>query len=231
MNINFTEILTRPFKQEKLFKNLFLLFLPAMLAAYTLGTDHWLFNVMHAIGLMTLYGYLCEVMQNEVEFDGEEQVNWRFLKDFFLGLKGFIFFLVNLALFVTLIFGIWLFIGNIPGFEGIMRAAIIICSLYWVFLYYSVSLGLFVQELNPVVALNIQTIVQIANSCLYDYFIAFIYMLIYTIFIGFFGWMFVSLFGSNFFLIEMFVVYGIVVYSLLYSEVFKEIREDFENYI
>lgn len=231
MSVNFSDILTKPLKFKNLYINLVLLFLPAALAGFTMGTDNWIFYTMHSMGLITLYGYLCEFIQNEIQFDGTESVEWKFLRNFFTGVRGVLFLLVNLSLLITLVLLIWLFIGNIPGFEDIIKIAAIGCFAYWLFVYYGVSFGIFAQEFNPAVALNISTIMQIANSSLYNYFIALIYMVIYTIIVGTLCWMAISTFGTNIFVIEIFAAYGIAIYSLLYSEVFKQVREEFDSYI
>lgn len=231
MKLNFSNILIKPLKQKGLFKNLILLFLPATLAGFSLGTDTWLFYTMNATALIALYGYLQEVMFDEIENDGESPPDWKFLQNFFTGIKALLFFFVNLALLFAVILALWLFIGNIPGFEIVTKILAIISFIYWFFMYYVVSIGLFVNKFNPIVALNVSTVMQIANGCLYNYFTAFIYVIIYAVLLVILYWMVIFMFGNNFLVIEMFIVYGITLHALLYSEVFKNIRDEFENYI
>lgn len=231
MTLKFSSILIKPLMQKGLFKNLILLFLPASLAGFSLGTDNWLFYTLHAVALLTIYGYLQEVMSDSIEEDEDNPPEWKFLQNFFTGIKAVLFFTVNIALFFAVVFALWLFIGNIPGLETVSKVFAVIFFIYWFFLYYAVSMGIFAKEFNPVVALNISTVMQIANNSLYGYFTAFIYLLVYAVLIGLLYWIISSIFGNNFFIIEIFAVYGIAVHALLYSEVFKNVREEFDNYI
>jgi hypothetical protein len=238
MNISFAGVLFRPLKKNNFFKitaNLVLAFLPAMLSAYTLGTDGIIFKIMLITGLLILYGYLFTIVQEELENEDDEinenMPDWKFVNNFFTGIKGSIFSALILALFFTGILTLKLIALKIPAANFLSYMIGGIGTIYCIFAFHAAAIGMFAQDFNPIVALKVSVITQIIKECWLEYTVAFIYMLLYMLIIGIIYSFFASILGHNIVLIGAFGIYTLMVYLTLYSKIYKYVRNEFENYI
>jgi len=235
MNINFIDVLTKPLKLKTVLTfllNLFLLFLPAILSAKFLGMENWIFKISVVIGAIVLNGYLWAIFQNEIEENNSEFPKWNFINNFFVGLKGLIFSLTSIAILALILFILWIIVQHVPAFQNIAFVIAVIWSVYWLLMLNSVAMGIFSENFNPVEALKIPTIAEIINNCWLNYLIAGFYMVTYIFIIAMIGWACVIFFGSFYanFVMGFFIVYAVIVYFLLYSNVFNQIKTEFESH-
>lgn len=235
MNISFIGVLTLPLKFNNLLKlliNLLLVFLPSMLAAFSIGIEDKLFMIMHSISLIIVSGYIWSVFQLQLENDEKKLPEWNFVNNFFTGIKGTLFFLLSLALFISMLFVFWLFLYFMPESKDIIYFLALIWFIYSALFYYPISMGLFAQDYNPRAALMFSTVFQILSGCWLYYLIALIYMVGYIFIIGVVGWSFITLFGINsiIFITELLGIYTLIVIFYFYANVFKSLRNEFENY-
>jgi len=235
MNISFIDVLTKPLKLKTiliLLLNLFLLFLPAILSAKFLGIENWVFKIVFAVALIILNGYFWTIFQHELEEDNDDFPKWHFINNFFIGLKGIVFLLASVAILALGLFFLWLLAQHVPTSENIAFIIAIVWSLYWLLMHNAVAMGIFSEKFNPVEAIKFPTIAEIITSCWLNYIIAGFYMVTYIFIISMVGWACVIFFGpaSTNFVIVFFVVYAVIVYFLLYANVFSQIRTEFESH-
>lgn len=235
MKISFIKILTKPLHPKNILIfifNLFLLFLPVILAAIFFGAENVLCKIALSIGLIISNGYMWTIFQNEVEEDSKDFPKWHFVNDFFIGLKGLIFSLACIAILASVLFVLWLLIQYVPDSRNIALVIAAIWSIYWLLMFNVVAMGIFAENFNPVEALKISTIAEIITGCWLNYLIAGLYMVAYILIIGLIGWACIAIFGaaSNNYILGFFIVYALIVYFSLYAKVFRQIRSEFESY-
>jgi hypothetical protein len=237
MKINFIKILIKPL----FFKNvlisvlkLFLLFLPAILAANFIGVTGWVFKITVSAALVALNGYLWMVCQEEIEREDNTKLpETGFIDALFVGIKGLIFSLLFVSLFITGLFILQLLSNYLPDFKNSVFIAEAVLSAFWFFMIYPIAMGIFAQKFNSAEALDFSTIFQIIGNSWLSYLVAFIYMAVYIFILGGICWAILTITGYSFsyFTIGFFVLYAIIVYFLLYSRVFKQVRTEFEGHI
>ena len=229
MSINFIDVLVKPLKPKNLLiliLSLALLFLPAILSANYLGTENLIFKIALAAALIISNGYLWSIFQNEVQEDSNNFPKWNFISNFFIGLKGLIFFIASAFVLAVIIFILWLILQRVPDFKNAAYIIAGICSIYWLLMFNAVAMGLFSENFNPLEALNLTTIVGITIGCWLDYLKAFLYIAAYALIIGMMYWAAISIIGTAYstFILGFFIVYATIVYFSLYAKIFKQIR-------
>lgn len=235
MKISFIGILTKPLKLKIFFilvLNLILIFLPAVLSANFLGTENLIYKILLGVALIISNGYLWAIFQHEAEEDDNELPKWNYINDFFIGVKGLIFFLSALTLFSIVILMLWFLDKYVPSLGNITLILAVIWLVYWLFMFNPVSMGIFSENFNPVEALKFSLIAEIINGCWLDYLISGFYMFAYTFILGMIGWACTIFFGHEHFyhVITFFAVYGTIVYFSLYAKVFRQVRTEFESH-
>lgn len=236
MKINFIGVLTKPLNFKIIFVlifNLFLLFLPAVLAANFLGMQNFIFHIVFGLGLIIASGYLWYIFQHEMEEDSDTFPKWNFVNCFFIGLKGIIFTLACVVLLAAVLFVLWITAQHFPEHQNFAYIAAFVWFIYWFLLFYVVAMGIFSENFNPVEALNFSTIAEVVNASWIDYFIASFYMILYLCIIGLIGWGFTIFFPPQAYnyIVVGFSVYAIIVYFSLYAKVFRKVRSEFESHI
>lgn len=235
MNINFIEVLTKPLRFKDVPKfalNFFLLFLPTVLIAIFLGVENWIFKTLLSIGLIVLNGYFWLIFQHEVEGEDNKLPEWKFIDTFFIGLKGLIFSLVYTVLFTLVLFILYMIIYYFPNLNITMLIIAGLWTIIWIFMVYAIAMGIFSEKFNPLETFNFSTMFEIVNECWTNYLFAIFYMLGYLFILGMICWACVIFFGNNNnFIIGFFSIYAITVYLLLYAQVFKNVRSEYESHI
>jgi len=235
MNISFIGVLTKPlwFKIVlKLIFNLFLLFLPAILSAHFLGMENIIFKIALSIALIILNGYLWTIFAQEVQYDDNDFPKMHFINNFFIGLKGMIFFLGSIILLAAVLFALWLIIQYVPNSRNISLIVAAIWFIYWLFIFNPVAMGLFSENFDPFEALNFSTIGDVINGSWLNYLIAILYIFGYIFIIGMTSWAFILVLGPNLshLVLGIITLYAIFVYFLLYAKVFKHVKTEFESH-
>ncbi len=236
MKISFIGILTRPLKLKTLSSlifNLFLLFLPAILLANFLGLKNLFFKILIIIAMIIINGYLFKIFQHEMETENSDTFpKWKFINDFFLGLKGIFFYLECLIILAGISIFLWFISGYFPDFRNIAAIIIILLTVYWVLFYIPIALGLYSKKFNLLEAIKLYTISEIAIGSWLNYLKAGLFMIAYIILLALIGWTCTIIFGQNYinFIIGFVSLYVITVYLPLYAKVFVQSKTNFESY-
>lgn len=236
MQINFIGILIRPFTFKNLTMfvlKLILLFLPTILLFYFMGSANWIFWTLLSTALIISNGYLWIILQNEAELDIDILPKWKFIDTFFIGLKGLFLSLFYSAVLFIILLMLRFIDYHLTNATNIIITIGAFVIIIWYFAIYPVAVGIFSEKYSIGEALDYFNIIQIIFACWLNYLIAFLYISAYIFIIGMITWICLILFGQwfNIFIILPFALYIIILYFLLYANVFKSIREEFESHI
>lgn len=234
------EIIIRPFRYKNILQRLFtafLLFLPFIIS---LKLEEMTLPWLIALGIVpaiVTFGYFWVIFNHEIYEKDDSLPEWQVVDCFFIGLKGFIFVLAFISLYIITLLAIWLLVYFVPIFKIPAIILSTLLSIYWFFFLFAVSASQFADEYRFNDAFNFSQNTQIAENCWWEYLKAIFYLVIALGFMVLAAVAFLVLFYfvnpvlGRLLSIGFVFLYSILVYIILQARVYQNIKDSFENYI
>jgi len=236
---NFLEILLKPLKYDNLILTIIkflLLIMPFAAAAYFLGIYSWISIALLSVALIVILGYFFLIFKNELEEKKPKYPDKSFLECFFIGLKGLLFYSIYMALLAMILYGLYNTVILFPAIYNEALFATILIVIIWLFVIYPIAVGLFSDKFNPLHAIEVLTILEIAGNSWLNYLKASIYMGLYAAIIIMISWgiLFITKYSLTYPVIaglSLLFIYLKVLYYILYANTYKKLRSEFESHI
>jgi|GEM_PF-5029378 len=240
MRLNFFEIIIRPFRYKNILQKLFtafVLFVPFIIAVTIMQLSKFWAIILFIGAFLNVFGYLWVIFHDEIKEKNDTLPEWRLVQCFFIGIKGVIFVLGFVALYITTVMTIWLLVHYVPMFRIPALILTVLLTIYWFFFLFATASALFASDFEFNDSFDFHKSSHIAENCWMDYLKALIYLgLSFSIggLISLLIYWFIKLFYpaiASIGALAFFILYFVMVSIILYAKVYKIISDKYDSYL